>query len=265
MGFLKKLVKAQDPIKNTKAAKDGKWGNLADPMAESLGLYNPQDLIDGISGKSQEKAAKQAQRLRGQFADESMAFQSKQFDDSYERNRPFYEAGAAQLDSLADSATVSGMSDNLQRIMQDNAIGNIRNDAIAQNASALGLRGDMSGMGDVSAREAVTLEDMLNQRKQSLAGKALTSANNTAGIGQSTTNSMSNTLSGLGNSNFNSIMAQNAARQQGAANIANLGAGAFDYFRGSGGGGGSFISQPSTLTNQGMIDMGSTYSGQMPA
>ncbi len=75
MGFFKKLVKAQDPIKNTKDAKNGKWGNLADPMAEPLGLYNPQDLPVEISGKSHEKAAKQAPQLRGQFADESIAFQ----------------------------------------------------------------------------------------------------------------------------------------------------------------------------------------------
>ena len=263
MGFKKKFKKSGGSL----TAYTGK--NNSTPIADKAGLYNPQELWNGLSGKAQEKAASEAQGLQEAFARDAIALQRQQFDDSYDRNKPYYEAGARQLGKLEEGATTEGLSSNLQRIMQENAVGDIRNQAIADSAQGMGLRRDVSGMGDLEASEAVTLEDMLNQRKQSLAGKALSSAGDIGGIGQATANNISNTLSGLGASNFNSIMAQNAARQQGLANIGNLGAGAYDYFRGGNSGGGSFsfgAAQPFSYgSNAGATDLGSDYSGQMPA
>ena len=230
-----KLFKKFDPVASYKAdstrdAMGGDWGNDADPFAEKLGLYNPQDLIDGISGKSSEKAQKEIMRIQGQTVDDQLAEQQRQFDITAAQQEPFLQAGLDAMPGVQDAATVEGYGGRISDIMGNQDINNVRNNIAGDYLQSVGLS-PMNGMGDLNALEAMDIENMLNQRGQSIAGKGLTGANAMAGFGANKTNQISNILSNYGNTGANSMQNQAAARADGMRNIGTLAAvGLGSYF-----------------------------------
>ena len=256
--------------KSFKKAHGNPTGKADKYVTQPLGLSSPKELWDGMTGKSAADAAEEAHQMRVAFADKSMALQRQQFDDAKKLNQPYVDAGKRQLGKLESGSTISGFGSNLNELMKENAIGDVRNAAMQGTADSMGLRTNIDGMGDVRAGEAASLENLLTQRKQSLAGQSMTSAGNTMSVGQSSANNISNTQSGLGDSAFNTIMAQAQARNQGLANIGNLGAASFDYFRGSNpnyqsrwGDAGSYDAGGGSMGFAGDTDLGSMNSNVM--
>ena len=225
MGLLKKL----DPTRNLKDAGGGKWGNAADPFAEKLGLYNPQDLIDGISGKSSEKAQKEIMRIQGQTVDDQLAEQQRQFDITAAQQEPFLQAGLDAMPGVQDAATLEGYGGRISDIMGNQEINDLRNQIFNDYMQDAGL-GPVEGGGNLDISQAMSIEDMLNQRGQSIAGKGLTGANAMAGFGANKTGQISSILSNYGNTGANSMQNQAAARADGMRNIGTLAAGLGSYF-----------------------------------
>ncbi|MCP4001386.1 MAG: hypothetical protein GY727_10795 [Gammaproteobacteria bacterium] len=234
MGLLKKVTGGSKGL-------DSAFG-LGPSVDESLG---------GLKGDAAKKANEEIARLTQEYADKAIALERKQFDKSYEQQKPFIQAGAAQLDPLARSATAKGYADELSQIMGGD-VAQTRRGFVDDTGSMVGLRRDLSGVGDLRMNEAMGIADILNQRRQSLAGKGLSSSDYTAGLGQGSASNISNLLGGIGQAQSQSILNQAQARAQGIGNIGNLAGSAYDYFRGSNwGSGGGTSSNGGTGTSTG--------------
>ena len=109
-------------------------------------------------------------------------------------------------------------------------LSNIRNDAASGFAQQAGLRRDVSGAGDIDISEAMSLEDMLNRRKQTLAGMSQTSSTDLAGRGQRMADASGRIITDTGRAIAGDTMGAAAARAQGYNNMAQLaGAGLSAY------------------------------------
>lgn len=231
MGKLSKSFKKLDPTRNLKDASGGDWGNAADPFAEPLGLYNPQDLIDGLSGKSSEKAQKEIMRIQSQTVDDQLAEQQRQFDITAAQQEPYLQAGIDALPGIQDAATLQGYDSRISDIMGNQEINDMRNQIFNDYMQGVGLD-PVEGGGNLDVSQAMSIEDMLNQRNQSIAGKGLTGANAMAGFGDNKTRQISNILSNFGHTGANSMQNKAAARAQGLTNLGTLAAVGLDSYFG---------------------------------
>ncbi len=186
--------------------------------------------IKGLTGEAAAEAQRKIAKMQKAFADKAIAQERAQFDKTYAMQQPFIQAGVEQLRPLARSATPEGYAADLESVMEGD-VGATRQGFVEGYAPTVGLRRDVSGVGDLKMREAMGISDILNQRRQSLAGKGLTSSDYTAGIGQDSASNISNLLSSVGSAQSQSILGASQARQQGLTNLANLGVGLYDYFR----------------------------------
>lgn len=184
--------------------------------------------LEDYFGVSAAEAEKQAAKRREQLFKESLGEQRRQFDTTYEQQRPFYEAGAEMLPTLERGATAAGYGSALDDLLANSQISNIRGERIGREST---VNRNLSGLGDLTAREATAIDNLLTQRQQSLAGRGLTAGTTTAGYGQQSANQISNLLGDIGASRAQGIIGQQAARTQGSQNAVNLIAGLSDYFR----------------------------------
>lgn len=220
MGFIKKIKKSAN-IKSH-------WGNKHSIDRGMVGLPSGMDALEDYFGISGARAAKDAAKAQEELARQALAEQQRQFDITYNQQKPFYEAGAAMLDPLAEGATAEGYANALDQLIGQSQISDIRNQRIAQEMGNIGR--NLSGLGNLDIEEAMAIENMLNQRKQSLAGRGLTAGTTTAGYGQAKANAISNLLGDIGSARSAGVLGSQAAKTQGSQNAVNLIAGLSDYF-----------------------------------
>jgi len=194
-----------------------------------LGAPSGFDGLAGLTGESAAEAAEEMARLQREYAERAIAQERQQFDKTFAQQRPFIEAGVRQLPMLERSATAKGYADDIAGVLGGD-VAQTRQ-ALIEDYAPMGLRRDLAGVGDMRVREAMGIADILNQRKQSLAGKGLTSSGFTAGAGQHSAGNISNLLSGIGAAQSQSRLMQAQATQQGLTNLGNLVVGAYDYYR----------------------------------
>lgn len=226
MGFLKKLSpkKAWNPPGSGSKDKQPWYSGDRGGIGLPSGIGALEDYF-GISGADAEKrAAKAKEQLARQGIDE----QERQFLTTYNQQKPFYEAGAAMLDPLAQASTAEGYGNALQQLLDNSQVSGIRNERIAQEGAGLGR--DLSSLGNLDITEAMAIEDMLNQRKQSLAGRGLSAGTTTAGYGQGKANAISNLLGGIGQAQAQGAIGAQAARTQGMQQGVNLLGSLSNYF-----------------------------------
>ncbi len=140
------------------------------------------DLAKSFTGSKQSDAAQEAAGI-----------QAGQYQQIIDMQKPFVDAGVAQLDPLADSATAQGYGQNIGDLLNGGALAPLikeRQDAATNYFAARGLR--RSGAAGREAANIPTdlsmqIESELNRRRQSLAG-----------VGQSGVNSSSGALEGIG-------------------------------------------------------------------
>lgn len=238
MGFAKKFKKSI-------SRPDKQFTGAAGPMSESSAKRQFEDIdtlyglapsgigvLEDYFGISGMEAAEAAAKAKQDVAREGMSERERQFNITYGQQKPFYEAGAAMLPLLEQGATAQGYDDAISQLLSGSDVNAIRGSAIGDEAARLGINVP-NDLGNLDVAEAMSIENMLNQRKQSLAGRGLTGGQTIAGYGQNKANAISNLLGDIGAAGTMGAMQSAQARAQGVNNLTNLTAGLTDYFRGS--------------------------------
>jgi len=211
------------PVPLSKKETKSEFGKI-----DTLGGLGPS-ATEFLTGREAAAAAEAAAQAEEDLNNAAIAEQRRQFDTTYAQQLPYLEAGAAMLPYLAQGATVDGFGNSVQDIMNNSQVSDIRNQVIGQEMG--GINRDLSGLGNLRASEALAIDDLLNNRRQSLAGRGQTAATNTANYGQNKADMLSNLLASSGASQAQGIMGAQNARSQGTQNTVNLMAGLSDYFR----------------------------------
>ena len=177
--------------------------------------------VDGIKGGFEDITGKTGERAAKEAAQTQVDLQQQIID----LQRPFAEAGTAQLGPLSGSATTEGFGQNIGDIMRGDGFGSMLEER--QRASQAALSGAGLRRSGAAATEAANLptdlafqiEAELNRRRQSLAG-----------IGQTGVAGQSQALGNIGQAQAGGILGGAQARAQGVGNILDIGgkiAGAF--------------------------------------
>jgi len=236
MGFVKKLKKGHKNV-NVLA------GTKLDPDAP-LGAPSAMDALAGMTGESAAEAAAEIEAIKNQYYGLQEKAQREEFDRYMEQQRPYIEAGIAQLPDIQSSATTGGYLSSIEQLLGDRGMADIRQAEI--NKYMPNVNRDISSLGDNTIDQAIAAEDMLNQRRQSLAGLGLTSSTASAAQGQNNANALSQMLSDRGDSAYNNAAFMAQANTAGANNIASLLGSGGAYFNQMQSGGSNYrpVSQP---------------------
>lgn len=179
-----------------------------------VGLPSIKGLLGGFSGQ----AGAEASLLGAQLQANEARLAREQFT-------PIIEAGIAQIDPLARSATVGGFGENIGDILGGGALDPLiaqRQRAADAQFSARGLRRSGAAgkaAADIPADLAFQIESELNRRRQSIAGQGQ------SGAGQSAA------LSGqIGQALAGGQFGAAQARAQGSQNVVSAGVGLLAAF-----------------------------------
>lgn len=203
-------------------------------------IHDPLDLFGGQAAR----AAKEAARAQKEATKAAVAEEARQFNETKRMLKPFHDIGVEQLPGLQERATSEGYGTAIDRLLSGvDAISQSRNDAAQAYADKMGLNRDLSGIGNLSPDEAMQLEDMLNQRSQTLAGIGLTQGENIARFGQNSSNAISGLIGLQGQNLASGVLNAQNARTGGLNNALAIGGAMGSYF------GNSAQAQPQSSIN----------------
>lgn len=150
-----------------------------------MGLFSGlDDILFGENSPGGFLTGQRQSRLAQESAEAQLGFQ----EESREMFRPIVEAGIAQIDPLAQSATVEGFGANIGSILEGGALDPLiqeRQRAADAQMSARGLRRSGAAIqqaADIPADLSLQIESELNRRRQSIAGQGQTGTQSTANI-----------------------------------------------------------------------------------
>lgn len=189
--------------------------------------------IQGAGAQNQAQASREGLESNLYFKNLSLDEQQRQFDLQDQLLSPFYESGAQSLQGLERGAEGVSISQLLQQPAFQQLAQESMNDA-SKYVGAMG--GRRSGYGQNQIASAGTnalknIENLLNQRQQSLTGQSQTTGFQLGSQGAQTTGNISNLLQAQGAASMQNALRQGNIQTQLAQNLTDLGVSAVDYYR----------------------------------
>jgi len=171
--------------------------------------------------------------LQGYGADQAAQQSVEATDLQNKLLSPFYRSGLQALGGLQAGANQVSISQLLSNPQYRQLI----DEEMEDTGNYLGSIGaSRSGFGQKQRADAGTnallgVENLLNQRQQSLAGQSQTTSFQLGQQGAQTTGNISNILQSQGQSAIANALRQGNIQGQLSQNLANLGVAALDYYR----------------------------------
>lgn len=210
---------------HTGEGSQGLFGEKGDEF-DILGLgVSGFDDLRAFSGASGAEAALEGARLQQQAALAGIEEQRRQFDYLQSLQQPFFDVGVNQLPLLARGASVGGLDANLQALRDSGALTTGRGSAVSDQLSATGLNGmgfGGRGLSEVSTSQLMGLENLLNQRRQGLAGVSQTAGTNIGRAGASTGQGIAQLLQQAGAAQAAGGLGAAQSMAQGGQNLASV-------------------------------------------
>lgn len=237
-----------------------------DPV--TLGLAGAGIVGNFLGGSEAAKAQNKATKYQLAATKRGIEEQRRRFDEAQRLQQPFLKAGQAQLDSLSGTAGAEGMGEQIAALLGSgglDALINSRSQDARDQVFTQGLSRSGAGqmaLSSVPTDTAMSIENMLRNRQQAIAGQGGTAGINLGNLGQLSSAANTAALTQQGQLNAANQLGQAQIRQGTINNMIGLGAsalGAFDWGSLGGGGSGVDTSAFSTLPS-GYATEGGGYS-----